>query len=360
MLHDLIKISKSQILVRLVLNGSSLSEVFNLAERLEREEGKRLLLSDAEVFQHLYLCQQSKIGIISILDDSYPVDLKSIQNPPLFLYVKGEVNLLKKVKFAIVGARASTFESNVLAQQFATELSEYGFTIVSGFANGVDANVVKGSYKFGTIQVLGSGVDVIYPKENAKLYNEVIEYGGLFISELPPKSPARGENFPMRNRIISGLSKGVLLVQASKKNGSSGSLITAKMALNQGKYLFAIPGHPFDSKFEGGNDLIKYGNAIFTTKPKDIFDLLSYTIKERRINGVKLNDISGNVGAVTREDITVKNELKKIFGTKPLSIDEIVQMTNIDVSKVQILVAEMEILNEIQRHHDGRFSLTLL
>jgi DNA processing protein len=364
---DFIRISKSKILVSLLKQNFSGKEIIDYALKLEVKKGKKILISTEDAKIEFEKAKNLKMEIIPFSSELYPEDLKQIANPPSVLYAKGNLKLLSKPKFAIVGARFSSFESGVLAQKFAMKLSEFGFTIVSGFAYGVDTFACKGAMEFGTIQVLGSGLDVIYPKQNTKLYEEVIEKGGLFLSELPPNSPAKPDNFPLRNRIISGISKGILLVQASKRNGSSGSLLTAKIALSQEKDLFAIPGHPFDPKFEGGNDLIKHGNAIFTTCPEDIIDLIGYHLTNkpknfcfRPKNPSILEDIDdAKIPSITQPE-DLKSEIKSILSTHPISIDEINSMLNIELKDLQVALIEMELLNELQQHHDGKFSISFI
>jgi DNA processing protein len=363
-LLNLIRVAKSSTLSRLLKSGFSLSKVISYSNSLENSSGKKILPSKEKAEIELENCKKIGVSIISIEDEIYPSDLKKIQNPPVLLYAKGNLNLLKKEKFAIVGARVASVESRQIAENFAKSLSDFGFTITSGFAFGVDTASCIGSLKSGTIQVLGSGINVIYPKENTSLYYKVIENQGLFISEVPPNCPAKPENFPSRNRIIVGISKGVLLVQASKKNGSSGSLITARITLEQEKELFAIPGHPLDSRFDGGNDLIKHGNAIFTTTPDDIISMIGYYVnKKEKITTFKpkniklLDEEKEDIELIVSTDL--KEKILANLGTNAIHIDEIASLMEENLQAVQIAVSELELLSKLQRHRDGRFSLNL-
>jgi DNA processing protein len=361
---DLIRISKSSILSKLFFQGFSPSQVIKYSSSLEEQKNKTLLISLEKAEEEIELAKKLKISLITIADAIYPEDLKRIQNPPLILYAKGDVNLLSNPKFAIVGARSASVESLNIAQNFGKQLSESGFTIVSGFAFGVDTASCIGSYQFGTIQVLGSGVDKIYPKENRILYEKVLENGGLFLSELPPNSPVKPENFPLRNRIISGISKGVLLIQASRKNGSSGSLITAKIALEQEKDLFAIPGHPLDDRFDGNNELLKNGSAIFTTHPQDVLDMIGYHLNKKEKPFVFRKTHSVESILPNSESLEVKTDvcekIKDMLGTSPISIDEMALYIKEDVRDVQIAITQMELLNEVRKHRNGCFSLNLI
>ena len=358
---NLIRISKSSLLSGLLLKGFQIEEILKYAINLEQTKNKQILATKERAERELETAEKLGIEILSIKHQLYPEELKQIHNPPVILYAKGNLELLKKPKFAIVGARVATCESRILAENFAKELSEFGFTITSGFAYGVDTHACIGALKYGTIQVLASGLDVIYPKQNAPLYKEVLANNGLFISEIAPTLPAKAENFPLRNRIISGISKGILLVQASLKNGSSGSLITAKIALAQEKDLFAIPSHPHDAKFEGGNNLLKHGNAIFTTTPKDVIEMIGYHLNKKErpftFSPKNLSILKQEERAIKLEQAEgIAKEIKEILGTNPTSPNEIAQILNKNIQEVQIALMEMEIFGEVRKHKEGTFS----
>ncbi|HDD45165.1 MAG TPA: DNA-protecting protein DprA [Candidatus Desulfofervidus auxilii] len=207
------------------------------------------------------------LEIITYNDDKYPKLLKEIFDPPLILYIKGNKDLLNTTCIAIVGTRRASFYGIKMATKLAIGLAESGITVVSGLARGIDAAAHKGALqaKGKTIAVLGCGLDVIYPKENEKLFNEIAEKGAL-ISEFLPGTPPLAHNFPIRNRIISGLSLGVVVVEAALK---SGSLITANLALEQGKEVFAVPG-PIDESRKGTHNLLKQGAKLV----EDVSDIL--------------------------------------------------------------------------------------
>ncbi len=207
-----------------------------------------------------------KIEEISIDSEDYPKQLKEIYDPPLKLYVLGNKQLLKEKGIAIVGSRKATEYGKNVAQQISKQLSEAGINIISGLALGIDSYAHLGTLQkenIGkTIAVLGSGLDKIYPKENIELARRIIKSGGCIVSEYPIGTSASKLNFPQRNRIISGLSKGVLVVEAGEK---SGSLITADFALEQGREVFAVPGDINKENSKGTNDLIKQGAKIVTS-----------------------------------------------------------------------------------------------
>lgn len=214
---------------------------------------------------------------ISINNKSYPQELKNIYNPPVKLYALGNIEILNKKGIAIVGSRKATEYGQKVTLKISKELSEKGFNIISGLAKGIDTyahigNIVSNNLGK-TIAVLGSSIDNIYPKENRKLAIEIIKKGGCIISEYPIGSKIYPKNFPERNRIISGLSKAVVVVEATEK---SGALITADFALEQGREVFAVPGSIFCKNSVGTNFLIKQGANIVTTIDDIIIQLSNY------------------------------------------------------------------------------------
>lgn len=211
-----------------------------------------------------------KIEELLINSENYPENLKNIYDPPSKLYILGNKEILKQKGVAIVGTRKASEYGKKVAFKFAKELSEKGINIISGLALGVDTYAHLGTLRPNslgkTIAVLGSGLDEIYPKQNIDLAKMIIRSGGCIISEYPLGTKPGKLNFPQRNRIISGISNGVVVIEASE---TSGALITADFALEQGRDVFAVPGNIFSATSEGTNDLIKQGAKI-VTKYEDI------------------------------------------------------------------------------------------
>lgn len=231
-------------------------------------------------------CDNSNIDIIYYSHPNYPQLLKEISNPPVVLFCKGNIDLLELPKLAIVGSRNATEVGRQLSSDIATNLAISDFCIVSGMARGIDSCAHQGALNVSgkTIAVLGTGVDVCYPKRAQSLYREIEEHG-LLISEYLPGASALASNFPRRNRIISGLSMGTIVVEAEQK---SGSLITAKYALEQNREIFAVPGSVFNELSKGCHALIKQG-AKLIENCEDIFAELSvlpksclYKVKEEK------------------------------------------------------------------------------
>ena len=211
-----------------------------------------------------------KIEKIEENDKYYPKNLLEIYNPPKRLYVLGNKEILNSFNIAIIGCRLNSKYGESVAKELAYKLSKLGIVITSGLAKGIDTYSHIGclNAKGKTIAVLGSGLYNIYPKENIKIAKQIVENGGAIISEYEPNEKPRKENFPSRNRIISGISNGVVVVEAKEK---SGTFITVDLALEQGKNIFAVPGNILSKNSQGTNELIKQGAKI-VTKVEDIIE----------------------------------------------------------------------------------------
>ncbi len=292
------------------------NEVINLAEKeIEKAE-------------------KEKVEILFIKDEKFPEKLKVIPYPPLFLYIKGYL-LEDKNLLAIIGSRKPTSYGKEVAYKFSKNLAEKGIGIVSGLARGIDSISHKGALDGNgyTIGVLGCGVDIVYPAENRELFEKIIKNGGAIISEFPFTTRPRKENFPMRNRIISGLSEGIVVIEAGKK---SGTLITAKWALNQGKEVFSIPGSIFSSQSEGTHYLIKQG-ANVVTSPEEILDYFGWE-KE-------------NTLPKEHPEIEITEEEKEILSLLspyPQHIEEIFTKINKTPFEVLSILTELELKGLIE------------
>ena len=212
---------------------------------------------------HIKYMKENNIKIININEREYPQALKKIYDPPISLYVKGNIKKLNNKNIGIVGCRECTTYGKKSAEYFAYNLSKQNINIVSGLAKGIDSYAHLGSLNNGnTIAVLGNGLDMIYPKENLELANEIIKRGGTIISEYPCGTKPDKMKFPARNRIISGISSGIIVIEAKEK---SGTLITVDFALEQGRDVFVVPGNINSINSVGTNDLIKQGARLVTT-----------------------------------------------------------------------------------------------
>ena len=220
------------------------------------------------LMEYIKIMKKQKIKIVTIEDRQYPQILKNIYDYPISLYVKGNENILNNTAIGIVGCREATRYGINAAQYFAYNLAKKDISIVSGLAKGIDSYSHIGAIKAKgkTIGVVGNGLDIIYPKQNAYLYDKIIQEGGAVLSEYPIGTQPEKRNFPARNRIISGMSKGIIVVEAKKK---SGTLITVDFALEQGRDVYVVPGNINSENSIGTNELIKQG-ALLVSDYKDI------------------------------------------------------------------------------------------
>jgi DNA processing protein len=289
--------------------------------------------------RELKLAEDNGARVISYLDDEYPANLKQIYDPPAILYVKGSLIPEDKCSVAIVGSRRASRYGLQVSERLGMEFAARGITVVSGLARGIDAAGHKGALKARgrTIAVLGSGLANIYPPEHMKLADD-IQNDGALISEFPMACEPYKDNFPRRNRIISGLSLGVVVVEAAK---GSGALITTDFALEQGRELFAVPGNAGSVTSSGTNMLIRQG-AKLVESADDVIEELGDMIK-------------GHMKACTTSAVrnpALEGTQKAVFeslGDTPLSVDEIIEGTELDASKAMGALARLEIQGLVER-----------
>ena len=308
---------------------------------LKTETAKRIISRSWDGDPEVELRKLKKIGarIITILDSCYPKDLKEIYDPPPFFYLRGNDIPLSLTIISVVGSRNPSHYGLKITEDICQGLAMKKIIVASGMAQGIDSAAHWGCLrrKGFTIAVLGSGVDVIYPRQNFKLYNSIIEQGAV-ITEFPIGSPPESKNFPIRNRIISGLSKGVVVVEASKK---SGSLITASLALEQGREIFAVPGSIESFKSTGTHFLIKQG-AKLVENANDILEELGlgyYNSKEHPLNK-KMPLLP------LEED---EKRILNILGHYPIHIDTIAGNIDMEPAKVAGLLTKLELKGVIRQ-----------
>jgi len=275
------------------------------------------------------LIRKLNIKIVTHKDSIYPKSLSSIPYPPLVLYIRGELKKEDEVAVALVGTRRATRNGKIAARRLARELARENITVISGMARGIDTCAHEGALEEGgrTIAILGCGVDVVYPPENRSLMEEIIKKGAV-VSEFSLGTKPLARNFPRRNRIISGLSMGVVVVEAPLK---SGALITADFALEQGKEVFSVPGVITNPYSEGSNRLIKEGARVV----ENVYDIL----EELRISPVKKKS-RANI------DFQLSFEEKAVFDkltSEPSHIDEIVEKSGLSVSEVANILMKLQL-----------------
>ena len=282
-----------------------------------------------EAEKQIKLAEKNRVGWIIFQDEDYPKNLKQIYDFPPFFFIQGNLTERDDMAVAIVGTRtASTYGRN-MAEKISADLTAKGFTIVSGFASGIDTYGHQAALNSGgrTIAVFGSGIDVIYPKENKKLVEKVIENGAI-ISEFLLGTKPEKENFPTRNRIISGLSLGVIVVEAGAK---SGALLTAQYALDQNKEVFAIPGNLTSKTSEGTNALIKQGAKLVTSVEDIITELKVYSSP------------SAEKVKIMPELIAEEKSIYQILSTEPAHIDQIAQTVSFSTGQALSVLLNLEL-----------------
>ena len=273
-----------------------------------------------------------KIKIIKKSDEAYPKILKEISRPPEQLYIRGTLPKDSNLNIAIVGTRAATAYGRALAFNMAKELAGLGFNIVSGMALGIDTEAHKGALEAGgiTVAVLGSGLDEksLYPGENKKLADKIVAAGGAVISEYAPGTRGTNWTFPERNRIVSGLSRGVIVVEAPSK---SGALITARLAAEQNREVFAMPGPLYSKNSAGPNELIKNGAKMVTSVDDILEELNLVKLKKEKVKAEKEN--------LSPEEKIIVSAIEN----EPVEVDKICQMTKIPVKNILSTISLLEI-----------------
>ena len=283
-------------------------------------------------------------------DDNYPLFLKEIYDPPPLLYFMGDINVTKSFCLAIVGSRRNTLYGKEIAYKFASILSDYGVTIVSGMARGIDTWAHKGVIDRGgkTAAVLGCSLEICYPPENKTIREKIIN-NGVLISEFPPGSIPVPQNFPRRNRIISGLSQGVIVVEAGEK---SGALITAEFALEQGREVFAVPGSISSPYSKGCHKLIKEG-AKLVERVEDILEELQFSFQRNesfssRGNKGQKKTVNSNTGEQLKFTPDEFN-LLEVVPYEALTLEEIALHSKMPLSQVNALLLELELKGVIKQ-----------
>ena len=307
---------------------NELKQVDNIGENRAKKIIKKRNKLDLD--KELEKLEEKNIKFILLKNREYPEILKNIYDPPPILYYKGK-NIFQDTGLAVVGSRRSTSYGRRTARKIGYSLAQQGFTIISGMARGIDSHGHRGALDATgkTIAVLGSGLDYVYPPENKKLFEQIQENGAV-ISEFPPGTKPTSGNFPRRNRIISGLSRGVIVIEAAQR---SGSLITASQALEQGREVFAVPGNIDRPQSKGTNNLIREGAKIVTKVEDVLEELFLY------------NDVENNkMKALYPELKQEEKEIIDLFTVNPeLDLDQIVDNCNYDISKVNRLLLKLEL-----------------
>jgi DNA processing protein len=279
----------------------------------------------------------------------YPEFLRHTEGAPTFLCIKGNADLANRSAIAIVGSRNASAVGRKFTRQLAAELGEAGHVIASGLARGIDTAAHEASLATGTIAVVAGGIDVIYPPENDKLHAEICSHG-LMVSEMIIGSVPKAEHFPRRNRIISGMSRAVVVVEAALR---SGSLITARLAAEQGRDVYAVPGSPLDPRSEGTNKLIRQGATLLTSARDILEDIQS---EFTPVNSRFLEPPAPFDGA-TEVSATDRSRLLELLSPTPVAVDDVVRESRLAPAAVSEILLELELAGRIARYPQGTVAL---
>jgi DNA processing protein len=330
--------------------GSARTALERLPELARRGGADRpgRICSEHDAHAELATSQRMGVDLVAPGEAGYPPRLEVLDDAPPLLGVRGAQDVLVRPTIAIVGSRNASGAGLKFAGVLARDLGEAGFVIASGLARGIDQAAHRASIARGTVAVLAGGHDRIYPPEHIDLLAEIIDAGGAAISEMPIGHVPRARDFPRRNRLISGMALGVVVVEAALR---SGSLITARIAAEQGREVFAVPGSPLDPRAAGTNDLIKQG-ATLTTNATDVINAVE-PILGRPVDLREPDDepLSPEPAAGDRARIV------DLLGPSPIGLDDLIRMAGTTPAIVRTVLLELELAGRLERHGGGLVSL---
>src|ERR1035438_1736028 len=309
--------------------------------------GKSLELAQQECMKAI----EAGARIVCMSDPEYPSRLKEIYDPPVILFVKGRVEVLNEPGIAMVGTRHPTPYGSGMAERLSTDLASRGLVIISGLARGIDTSSHRGAVaaKGTTVAVLGTGIDVMYPKENTRLTEQIVAFGGALITEFPVGTPPTPQNFPIRNRLISGMSAGVLVVEAAEY---SGTRITSRLALEQNRDVYAVPGNVTNKNSWGPNTLIKQGAKLVATW-EDVWEELPPDI-QAALSSKQNESIEPETASLFPDEVSSPHEkkiLRLLKADESTHIDELVELLEAEISPSEIFAAlfELELNGKIRQ-----------
>lgn len=324
-----------------------------LLPELARRGGRAILKIPGREEAEAELQQAARLGVryVALGEADYPKLLREIDDPPPLLAIRGNKEVFSRPAIALVGARNASVAGIRYAASLAREFGEAGFVVISGLARGIDSSAHRASLGTGTVAVLAGGHAKPYPPENASLLEAILETGAA-ISEMPHRWEPRARDFPRRNRLISGLAAGVVVVEAAER---SGSLITARLAGEQGREVFAVPGSPADPRAGGTNRLIKQG-ATLVTAAADVIENLKPMLGLSTPPIVREPKIELPVEATVAGD-ELRARVASLLGSTPVALDDLVRESKAKAGDVQVALLELELAGRIERHGGGMISL---
>ena len=367
--------------------GAALAALPKLARNRGGKAIKLAALADCEREME----SMARLGAVFVAlgEPDYPAALRAIDAPPPLLAVRGRLEILRRTMVAVVGSRNASANGLAFADRLAREIGAAGHVIASGLARGVDARAHRASLSTGTLAVLAGGLDRVYPSEHASLLDEIVERGAV-VSEMPLGLEPRGRDFPRRNRIVSGVALGTVVVEASHR---SGSLITARFALEQGREIFAVPGSPLDPRAAGTNDLLRQG-ATLCASSSDVLDAIAPLVRDGVLPPANLREDEGNGGAeplwdesdlfgdltapqtspgyeldepgartplaptsLAASDAAVRWRVLELLGPSPVTVDDLIRAAEHPVSQIRTALLELELEGRIERNPGDLVSL---
>ncbi len=328
--------------------GTAKEALDALAQGIRQGNHKYRLASEEETIKELEAHRKKGIQLLAAFEPTFPQMLRPLPDCPPVLSAYGKTDILNRLTLGIVGARNASLNGRNFAEKLAKELSQAGWVIASGLARGIDAYAHQGSLASGTIAVIAGGADVIYPPEHDKLYHEIAKSGAV-ISEMPLTLFPGATHFPRRNRLISGLSRGVIVIEAAFK---SGSLITARYTLEQGRELFAVPGSPLDPRCKGTNNLLRQG-AHLIESAADVLAIFQGPC----ISSLKEDAAAPYAPAPAIDWETLERDVFEDLSPTPIALEAIIQRHAVPAQTILTLMLEWEFQGRIQRHPGNMVSL---
>jgi len=342
-----------RLLERFGTAARALDALPDLARRGGRAGSIRIATA-AAASRELEEAQRIGAALLAWGEPAYPPLLAHIHDPPPVIYARGRIDLLAKKTIGVVGARNASVNGRRFAKKLAADLGAGGLMVASGLARGIDAAAHDGALATGTAAVLGGGIDVVYPTENRDLYDRIAETGVL-LSEVAPGTQPQARHFPRRNRIISGMARGVVVVEASPR---SGSLITARLALEQGREVFAVPGAAMDPRARGTNHLIREG-ATLTESADDVFAVLADSAAPISPKIIIDNQSITNELTDIEAATSARDEIIAALGPTPTTVDELLRVCQFSLAVVSTVLLELELAGRLERHPGSKVSLLM-
>ncbi|EJN04816.1 DNA-processing protein DprA [Phyllobacterium sp. YR531] len=340
----------------LIAHCGSASNAIELIPDLVRRGGRGRpirIASREDAEREMYAAAKMGVFFTGIGEPDYPRYLRQSDNPPPLVAIKGNLDVFRLSPVAIVGARNASLVGIKFARMIARELGEAGFAIISGLARGIDTAAHEASLDHGTVAVMAGGLDHPYPPENLALYKAIPEHGGAVISEMPHGWEPRARDFPRRNRIIAALSLGLVVVEAAER---SGSLISARLAGELGRLVFAVPGSPLDPRAKGTNELLKNG-AIVTTRTDDIISALAPLVEMPAVCDTAFLSPGHDLPSIVALDETDRDRVYNLLGPVPVDMDDLIRTSQLHPSVVMLILLELDLAGRLHRHSGGYVSL---